>query len=243
MAYNRAMSRIIRLILLALVLVLVALVSALTAMRIAIHGREVEVPKFVGITPGEAETALADRGLRLEVENRFYSSSIAEGRILSQFPPPGTLVRRGWRVRVALSLGPPRATVPNVIGQSSRAAEINMRRRGLEVGSVSVLYLPNVPPDQVIAMSPPPESMGSSPKVNLLLSASDQTQNLVMPNLIGKTLPETTKAIEASGFQLGKINQISNAETSIARAETIVGQFPNAGSKVRPGSRVSLDIF
>ncbi len=47
--------RIFRGLLYALILVLVGLASALTAMRFAIHGREVTVPKVVGLTPAEAQ--------------------------------------------------------------------------------------------------------------------------------------------------------------------------------------------
>ena len=53
---------------LALVLVVVAMVSALTAMRFAIHGQEVAVPRLVGITPAEAERAVAALGLQLSIE-------------------------------------------------------------------------------------------------------------------------------------------------------------------------------
>ena len=49
----------IRFAMLALILVIVAMVSALTAMRLAIHGQEVEVPPLVGLGPAEAERAVA----------------------------------------------------------------------------------------------------------------------------------------------------------------------------------------
>ena len=54
----------IRFAMLALVLVIVAMVSALTAMRFAIHGQEVAVPPLVGVTPAQAERALAALGLQ-----------------------------------------------------------------------------------------------------------------------------------------------------------------------------------
>jgi beta-lactam-binding protein with PASTA domain len=217
------MSRIIRIVMLTLILVLVALVSALTAMRIAMH-------------------ALLDRGLRLEVESRFYSPEVPEGRIMSQFPNAETIVRRGGRVRIAESLGSPRAKVPDLTGQSSRAAEINMRRRGLEVGAVIVVHLPGLPADQVIATSPPAGSTGSSPKVNLLLTSSEQPQTLLMPNLIGRKLSETAEVIQHVGLQLSEVNQLSNGSESKAGSPTIVGQWPSAGSRVRAGSNVRLQI-
>src|SRR5215831_11954283 len=114
----------LRMTLLALVLVLVALVSALTAMRFAIHGREVTVPKLTGMAPADARRVAADFGLLLVIENRFYSAEVPSGHIVSQLPQAGERVRRGWQVRVAESLGPQLRTIPNLVGQSERAAEI-----------------------------------------------------------------------------------------------------------------------
>src|ERR1700751_2225397 len=117
------MRRIFRIILLTLVLMIVAMISALTAMQLAIHGREVNIPKLVGMTPTEAERVATASGLQLIVERQFYSAEIPEGRIMTQVPPPGTKVRRGWLIRVAQSLGPQRVAIPEVTGESERAAE------------------------------------------------------------------------------------------------------------------------
>ena len=240
-AFLKTVSRYFRLVLLGLVLVLVALISALTAMRVAIHGREIEVPKLIGMTPVEAEAALADRGLRLEVESRFYGTEVSAGRVMSQSPAPGAVVRRGWRVRVAESLGAPRATVPNVIGQSSRAAEINVRRRGLEVGKLAIVHLPKLPNDQVVAMSPPPETMGNSPKVSLLLTATQESEAILMPNLVGKRADDVQKLIEQLGLRLAAGSQLA-AAAAAEKTRTVRKQIPAAGSKVTRGISVTLQM-
>ncbi len=64
------MKSFIRFAFLALVLVMVALVSALTAMRFAIHGQEVAVPGVIGMSPAEAERAVAGLGLQIEIERQ-----------------------------------------------------------------------------------------------------------------------------------------------------------------------------
>jgi beta-lactam-binding protein with PASTA domain len=151
-----------RLVLLALVLLVVALVSALTAMRLAIHGREVAVPDLVGKSPAEARIIAAQSGLDINVERQYYSPAIPEGKILSQLPPAGSQVRRGWQVRVAESLGPQRVEIPNLMGQSERVANINIRRRGLDVGAVAEMGMPDVPEGQVLAQAPPPNASGVS---------------------------------------------------------------------------------
>ena len=125
------MRQFVRMFLLALVLMTVALISALTAMQLAIHGREVAIPPLIGLTPLEAERTGAASGLQIIIERQFYSPTIPEGKIMTQMPLPGTKVRRGWSVRVAQSLGPLRIPIPNVTGGSERIAEINIRRRSL----------------------------------------------------------------------------------------------------------------
>jgi beta-lactam-binding protein with PASTA domain len=228
------MRRFFRFVLLGLVLVLVALVSAFTVMRMAIHGREVEVPKLAGMTLQQAEDAAGARGLLVASESRFYSADVPEGRVISQVPPAGTRVRRGWKVRVAESLGPQRVSIPNVIGQSARAGEINVRRRGLEIGTVAVATIPGLPPDQVAAQSPPPETGAMSPKMSLLITAPQQATAYVMPNLVGQSLSAAKQAVESAGLR-------AVAPTGAASGAAIVRQTPVAGAKVLAGSTVFLE--
>ncbi len=201
-----------RLVLMALVLVVVALASALTAMRYAIHGREVAVPKLLGMTPAQAEKLLAAKGLMLDTQRRFYSPDVPEGRVMSQVPDPGTLVRRGWRVRIAESLGPQRVTIPDILGQSSRAAEINIRRWGLELGTVAAVELPDLPPNQVVAQSPPPNASGiASPKISLLETAPPEPPAYVMPDFVGRPLAAARQAVKDAGFTVGAVTLFSPA--------------------------------
>ena len=127
----------LRFLLLALMLLVVALVSMLTAMRLAVHGREVAVPDLAGKSPLEARKILEAIGLQVEIERQYYSASVPEGKIISQVPAAGTRLRRGWRIRAAESLGPQRVAIPNLVGQSEHAADINILRRGLEIGAVT----------------------------------------------------------------------------------------------------------
>jgi beta-lactam-binding protein with PASTA domain len=233
------MKSLLRLFLQALILLTVALVASLVTMRLAIHGREVAVPKVVGMKLSEAEKAATDQGLLVDVENRFYSSEIPEGRIVSQLPQAGTLVRRGWRLRVAQSLGPQRALVPDLVGESGRAAEMNARRRGLEVGATVVAHIPGLPPDQVVAQSPPPNAVGvATPKINLLVTAGAEEQSFIMPDFVGHHLAEASSAIEEAGLRLG---DVTDAAASGGHS-IILKQSPPPGQRVAPGTVVTFEI-
>jgi beta-lactam-binding protein with PASTA domain len=244
------MKRFFRFLLLGLILLTVAMGSALTAMRFAIHGREVEVPRLIGMARTAAETSANGSGLILEVENKFFSSDVAEGKILSQLPSAGTRVRRGWRIRAAQSLGPQRTEIPSVIGQSVRAAEINVRRRGLEVGSIAVGTIPGANADQIVVQYPPPSSGAlESPKISVLVAAEEAEKQFVMPNFIGKRLADVSAQIEEAGFLLGKVTDASPgtgtaqiSATSAAGSSIIVKQIPAAGQKIQAGATVSFEV-
>jgi eukaryotic-like serine/threonine-protein kinase len=217
----------IRFATLGLVLVLVAMVSALTAMRFAIHGQEVAVPALVGLTPAEAERITAGSGLHISIERQYYSPNIPDGRIMSQLPLPGIKVRRGWQVRVAQSLGPTRVRIPDVTGQSEHAAELNIRRRGLEIASTAELGVPGIPSDQVLAQSPPANTADIlAPNISLLLTTDSQPQAFVMPSFLGQPLGTVSQTLENAGFKLGNvamapppISEVPEANTASTSAE------------------------
>jgi beta-lactam-binding protein with PASTA domain len=247
-----------RMLLLALVLMTVALISALTAMQLAIHGREVAIPKLVGMSPSEAERAGAASGLQVVIERQFYSPDIPEGKIMTQVPPPGTKVRRGWSIRVAQSLGPLRVAIPDVTGGSERVAELNIRRRGLSLGSVARVNLPDVPLDQVISQSPPANASGvSAPKISLLVSDGPEPLVYVMPNLAGQPLGSATLALQDAGIKVGRVSVIPpppppgepqtapvvpSAVSEASAASMIVSQTPAPGQKIVAGGAVSFEV-
>jgi eukaryotic-like serine/threonine-protein kinase len=167
------MRRLFNILLGALAMIAVALLSAFITMRLAIHGREVEVPNLANLTVQEAIDQSTQTGLSLNVENRFYSTVTPAGRILSQSPNAGAKVRREWTVRVTESLGPQRVSVPNVIGETERAAAVNIRRLSLELGTVAYIPAPG-PPGIVLTQSPTPAAAGiDGPRISLLVSESE----------------------------------------------------------------------
>jgi beta-lactam-binding protein with PASTA domain len=237
----------------ALILLIVALISALVAMRFAIHGREVAVPDLLGKTPAEARRLAEASGFQFEVERQYYSPKVAEGRILSQLPPAGTQIRRGWQIRVAQSMGAQRMEIPNVLGESQRAAELNIRRRGLDVGTVAEIQLSGGQADQVIAQDPAASAGSISvPKISLLTSQPPSLQAFVMPSFTGQTLGSVTSVLKDAGLKVGTVTETAAVVDSNATfqgpvpppspASVVVSQNPVAGAKVVAGSAVNFEV-
>jgi beta-lactam-binding protein with PASTA domain len=239
------MVRFLRIVAQLLFLVIVALASALVSMRLAIHGREVKVPELRGLVPAEAERVAAEQGLEFSRSDHFYSATVPVGRILSQQPEPGTLVRRGWRIQAAESLGAQMTDIPELKGMSPRAAEIDIRRRGLELDSTAELPSADAPPQAILAQSPAAGAKEiSSPRVSLLYAGAPPEAAWVMPDLNGMSLREATEMMGGAGLKVGAVSDLSSGPSHPGRAapSIVVGQSPQPGSRVTASSTVALQI-
>ena len=251
------MIRFFRLALVVLVLCVVALLSALTTMHFAIHGAEVPVPDFRGLTVAEAMRKAAALDLNLSIDNRFYSAEMPSGRVLTQYPASGTVVRREWHVRVTQSLGPQRMAIPNVLGQQERAATISIRRGGLDLGNLAHMPYAGVPMGTVIAQNPAPDAEGvERPTMSLLVADSGgaKTDGMVMPDLTGQIFATAAFAVTHAGLKLAPpidtavgIAPVSpaggtQAPSAPIPAGTVVGQNPPPGYLVDAETPVQLTV-
>jgi eukaryotic-like serine/threonine-protein kinase len=221
-----------------MLLVAVALLSAIATMHFAIHGAEVQVPSLKGMTVAEARSQAAGLGLNLDVDNRYYSADVAAGHILTQSPASGTVVRRGWQVRVSESLGAQKVDVPNTVGSDVRLAALELRRVGLDVGATAHLPDAAAAEGTVIAQDPPAHAQGiERPSVNLLVAApQDQTPDgYVMPDLAG--LPIVTAQAQLAAVGLKSATPVF---VDVPVAPVGAGNAPPK-PPVQPGSVIAQD--
>lgn len=256
------MKRIFHLVFGALAMLAIALCSAFISMRLAIHGREVSVPDLSKLSLADAGRVAASKGLRLRLEDRFYSPEVPAGHILAQSPAPGVKVRHEWAIRVTESMGPQQVSIPDVIGQSERTASITLRRIGLESGTLA--HLPSDAPEgTVLAQTPLPHSGGvERPVVSLLLAGSKLAQPadaIVMPALNGLTMAAASARVASAGLQIVSGEYIMSSPDGPASATvlpgtsaappaaspslaTVVAQTPAAGFRVQRGAPVHLTL-
>jgi beta-lactam-binding protein with PASTA domain len=178
------------------------LVATAITLRIALHAGEVTIPDLSSLTIAEASEAALKAGLDLNIENKFYSTTIPGGRILSQAPAAGSRVRKGWQVRVTESLGPQQVTIPDVTSESVREASINLRRNQLDLGTLAHLDAPG-DPDIVLSQTPPPDAGVDQPRVSLLLSSagSGASAAFVLPSFAGLSYHDANKQAAELGLR------------------------------------------
>jgi len=251
----RTISGFFRVSLLVLILVVVALLAAITTMHFAIHGAEVQVPALKGMTVTDARSVTSGMGLNLDVDNRYYSGEVAAGHILTQSPPPGTVVRREWRVRVAESLGPQSVDVPDTVGASERVAALELRRAGLQVGEVAHLPSKTVAEGTVLAQDPPAHAQDiEQPSVNLLVAVPDEEKpdGYVMPDFSGWPVISAQAALAKVGIKTATPHSIDVPVASVGTGDAaprlplkpgaVLSQSPLPGSRVDQSTIVKLTV-
>jgi serine/threonine-protein kinase len=228
-----------RLFLLFTVLVAVALLSAITTIRLTIHGRQENMPKLVGDSFESAQRIASGLGLELKVEDKIYSTQYPANEIAQQMPPPGTPLKMGQHVHVLVSLGPPQLTIPNLVGDSVRAARITAIQRGLTVGDIAMLPWPG-DPDLVVAQDPPPATTEvRTPTVNLLLSGGAEPPAYLCPRFIGQAIADVRRVLEKDGFKIGQVTPVA---TNGGSQGIILTQSPHSGSKIGSGAVFSFQV-
>jgi beta-lactam-binding protein with PASTA domain len=227
-------------VLMVAILAVAGVVSALTAMRIAIRGHEIEVPQLVGKTKDEAEQILKGRGLKLRVSSSRFSSAVAEGKVLLQNPPPATRLKADRTVKVLLSLGEQRFAVPNLIGTSLRAAQLTLTGRRLALGNTLYTHTADGEPSTVVYQSPKAGTQEAiDPTVNILISLGPPAQYFIMPDLIGKAAELVSSRARSEGFHLGKINYRKYPGVGPG---IVIQQKPQAGYRLTKSDVVLLDV-
>jgi beta-lactam-binding protein with PASTA domain len=230
---------VLRMSVLAFILASVAFLSALTAMRMAIRGREVVMPDLEGVSVDQARQELQGRGVGITVEDRIYSHYPVDA-VVRQSPLPKMNVKVGQDAHVVLSLGPQTVSVPQLEQASLRSAEVQLLRDGLQVGEVSSLYLPSTNPDTVLQQDPAPGSTDAvDPHVNVLVTLGPRPPAYVMPSLVGLPYSEAAAKLSAAGLKIAKV--VPAASPGAAR-ETVLDQTPSRGRRVDATTPIELQV-
>jgi serine/threonine-protein kinase len=223
-----------------LVVAAVALGSFCAALRSERRSNVVVVPDLIGSSRDEAGAQAARLSLKFEVAELRHDPGVAVDRIVQQEPPAGMQVRRGRTIRVVVSLGGETLTVPSLIGQPARQAELALRRQGLTPGWEARIHDDLIPASQVIGVAPVAGSLSvSGERVHRLVSDGPRTPRWVMPDLAGLTLREVREWINLCGFRNGAVRRVP-AEGR--RAGTIVGQLPLSGYPIARRDVVELTV-
>jgi serine/threonine-protein kinase len=213
--------------------------SALFTMRVVLSARDVAVPSLAGRALADAGALAAHRGLALRIEGRRHDPAVPADHIVAQEPPPGGTLKAHRAVRVWVSLGPRRVTVPPVEGQSARTARIALEQAGVPVARV--VEIEDAAAEGTVLLQRPPagEADVSAGGASLLVSRGPGGASYVMPDLIGRDAGAVIAALQAAGL---KVSDVRYRTYPGVQPGIVLRQSPPAGHPVSSRAALSLDV-
>lgn len=238
MSLRERIEWIFRMGLLVFILAAAAFLSAVTAMRFAVQGREVNMPNLVGKNSVDAQAILQGRGLQMKVVDRVYGDLPANA-VARQSPPEGERMKVSQNAHVVLSLGPQNVTTPSLMGESLRVARIQLLQVGLQLGEVTAYPAPAALSDTILQQAPLPGTRATSPGVDLLVAQEAAPQAYIMPWLVGMSLPDADRLLASSGLKLSKTTIVPASKWPKG---AVTEQTPAPGSKITSDSAIEMIV-
>ena len=213
--------------------------SAIATMRVVLTSQEVSVPSLLERRVAEAGAIAARHGLLLRVEGKRHDKRVPADEVVAQEPSPGAALKAWRSVRVWLSLGPQRLSIPAVEGASLRNARLTIEQAGLNLARV-VEVDADAEEGTVLVQRPPAgetDSVGDG--VSLLTSRGPNGRDYMMPDLIGRPADDVLAALQQAGLKVADVRYRTYPGVAVG---IVLRQTPPAGHRVSPRGSVSLDV-
>ena len=193
---------------------------------------EKTVPAVVGMRQERAEATVRDAGLDPESTRR--ESAKPRGVVLAQNPDPGAEVDEGADVRLVVSNGPPRETVPDLVGQTESEAVADLDAAGFDADVTKAFS--DKKAGIVVAQEP---EGGASLKEGspVALTVSKGSKPVTVPDVVGTTSSQATATLRDAGLRANVV-----AVPSSEPSGTVVAQNPAAGKQAKSGGVVRLNV-
>jgi eukaryotic-like serine/threonine-protein kinase len=194
----------------------------------------VAVPNVEGLKEEAAVTLIENAGLEPEVQ-RAANADAEKDRVFDQNPDPGTRIQKGDRVTLLVSTGPPKTSVPDVVGMNYGDAVQTLNDANLKATKQEVFS--QKPVGQVISQDPPAGEQVVE-GTEIVLDVSRGAKQVAVPNVVGMSEDNATTTLQQAGFEVS-----STSAPSDSTPEGIVSdQSPGGGTQATKGSTVTITV-
>ena len=202
---------------------------------------EVEMPNVVGMSKEEAQKEIEEAKLKFEVEKEEYNKDVPEGFVISQDPTymeRFNKVKQGSTVKVVISKGQEKTTVPNVKGKEKEEAiklieEAKLKAEVIEETSKTVKE------GFVISQETDPETEAfAGDTVKIHVSTGTGIKEGTMIGLLGKTEADAKKAISDLGLKAN----VAYDEDSSKDNGVVLKQSIEEGKTIEEGTTVTITV-
>jgi serine/threonine-protein kinase len=191
-------------------------------------------PTVPTMRPGDDPTAVFERIRAAELKpvdgGETYSRNAPRGTVAALDPAPGASAAVGAPVKVVRSKGAPPAPLPDLQGRTVEDATAALADMGVAVRETRVSFDAKVDEGRVV---------GTDPKAGSTLDGSDSVVLIVsnavrVPGVVGSSVGSARDELEQLGLRV-QVRQVTKTDNSV-----VITQNPGSGSRVEPGSKVTL---
>ncbi len=200
-----------------------------------------DLPDVTGKTLEEATAVIEDAGFVVGTVSDAYSDSVAEGRIISQNPPPNTNQQEGTKINLTVSLGIELVTVPDLSNMTAAEAKSALADAGLGFEAGAAEHSDTIQKDHVVRQNPVAgQDVAKGSTVTYYLSAGKEEKKVTMPDVTGKLEAdaESTLMRTSKNFTIMK-DYVSSVDVPNGQ---VISQTPNAGEQALDDTTVYLAI-
>lgn len=197
-----------------------------------------QVPTVVpGTSVADAERAVRDAMLRPNLDQSVdqYNPTVPQNAVITLSPAPGTRLSSGSPVTLIVSKGPQPVTVPDVRGMTRDEAFATLTSAGFAPYDAGSQFSADVDGGHVVNTSPAPGTavlLAGKPQIAIVLSNA-----VTVPSFNGMSVAEAQQTAASEGLSL-------SVKSLLQRPNAVVlGQFPFQGTRVQPGSVITVTAF
>ena len=200
-------------------------------------GASVKFPSVVGATTEQATATLTGLGLKTEVIEERFDEDVAKDRVISTDPFAGDSIALGGTVKLVISKGAERYTIPQLLSLTPEAAVNLLAKSPLKVGEITEVFNAKIPKGFVISANPAP---GTRVKRDTLvdLVVSKGVETFALTSYLGKNGEEALNELTMAGFNVTATYSYDEK----AMPGEVISQNPAAGSALAKGAAVEIFI-
>ncbi|MDR9417930.1 PASTA domain-containing protein [Gracilimonas sp.] len=202
------------------------------------YNEGITIPDVTKVSLEEAQTRLADYGLRFEVAERRSNTAYPADYVIDQNPAASKIVKPNRKVYLTVNTEvKPKVVVPKVVDLNLRNAELQLQNYGLTVGSRS--YESSRFKNVILRQSiPDGTTVEKGTVVDLVVSDGLGDRMVEVPEVIGLRLPEAQLNLRRAGLNVGEVRFKPTQDT----IPNIVLDYMPKQKQFREGETLNLVI-
>ncbi|MFE1886140.1 Stk1 family PASTA domain-containing Ser/Thr kinase [Streptomyces diastatochromogenes] len=204
-------------------------------LTISLGPETVNVPDLEGQPLARAQARLKADGLEPGMVTREFSDDVAMGSVIATTPQAGTKRHAGSAIALTVSKGSP-IDVPDVTGKDLDGARQELTDAGLKVKIAAAQINSEYDKGKVAAQSPGDGSQAAEGDT-VTLTLSKGPEMIEVPDVVGSSVDDATKQLEAYGFEVDKDRGLLGLF-----GDTVTKQSVEGGKKAPKGSTITITI-